>query len=719
MEEERQKPDPDIQKAQNLWIKKTEEGKNVILILSDPTKISLMFNSPKIKTVSFAPLQTEKSSENPLADLLDIESSDSGKKQIFSKEIEKILEEDTSARIIQLPSIGAPETKSFLKANKDILIYPFLPDNVDISDKTIDKAVDATKKIDGANPGKALEFLLDAIPAALLKKRLNKNSTYSVITPKNLDKAVTAYPELLEEPDDSNPFNLILDTKTKLKDVGGIAPLESLIKESITNKISSKKSKKSQDAPPSSVLISGDTGSGKTLLAKAIAGETNSPLMEVSTLKLLAKKVPPKEIFDAVKSAARDSDNKTAFLYIDDFDVLSPDPMGKSGLDVYRKEVFEEIKKIDNKNSDINVVVLASSNNPEFMQEAFNKTGLFNTKIQTPDNAQSLNARISTITLLTKDLKFENKESKEKIIKETAKVTNGASGAELKTIIDKANAIANKRHDNKNLTINDVLESLLELIAGHQIKTELPDWDNKGTIKHELGHAIVGQTLFNMPTEKWLKPDEVDFITFDQRSSGFLGAVFFGKGEGGARTFDALIAQMAVSYGSIYTERMMFNGRSTYGPSVDLEGAIKTAKIGINHYGLGPSTGFITDPKMMLKENKQDVSLMIKTSSKVAEMIVDFHKDFINEYGDKCFSKLGKGGNTLSAEVFKTELDSWLDKEDRRSKLKLLEAKIEVLTDTARTKGEFIEKDNQLNLMAVARLQEAKGQIVKKQQSKA
>ena len=100
-------------------------------------------------------------------------------------------------------------------------------------------------------------------------------------------------------------------------------------------------------------------------------------------------------------------------------------------------------------------------------------------------------------------------------------------------------------------------------------------------------------------------------------------------------------------------------------------------------------------------------------------MIVDFHKDFIKEYGDKCFSKLGKGGNTLSAEVFKKELDSWLDKNDRRSKLKLLETKIEVLTDTARTKGEFIEKDNQLNLMAVAKLQEANGQIVKKQKAKA
>jgi len=728
-EEEKQKPDPDIEKMQMFWHKKAEiEKKNVVVFISDPTIMTFQPSSPNIKTVSFAPLQMDQPSENPLAALMGGEDSGGGSKNGLPKEVEKILSMDPSMSLLELPAAGAPETKSFLKANKDELIHQELPEGVLMTDKAIDKAVDKTKEFKGANPGKTINFIVETTPAALMKKHLKKDSQYSVITPNNLEKGISAYPEVVEgeKVTEGKSFNLILDTKTKLKDVGGIDQIEDFIRETITSKISSRKTKNSKDVPPSNVLIAGEAGSGKTLLAKAIAGEVASPLVHVSALKLFDSLYSThmkgstdlseiKEVFDYAKSVAKDSDNKTAFLYLDDLDVMNnkynklQDPMleEKNSKDIYLEEILKQVKAIDNKNSDVNVVVLASSQNPELMQGEFNKTGLFNTQIQAPDNASSMKARISTINLFTKDMKFEEG-NKEKIIKEAARVTNGASGAEIKTIIDKAGSIVDKRKENKFLTINDVLESLLEIQSGAVIQLENTDWQNELVIKHELGHAVVMQTLINMSKDEWQKPNGISFITFDPRKN-FGGQVQVDTNQGGSFTFDSLINEIAGDFGGLSVEKTLYKGRNTFGPAADLENLNQRAEIGVKNLSQGHYTRAIQNPDLMKKENKKDITCIINTGEKISEMIIDFNKGFINEYGDECFNRLGKGGNTMSAEVFQKKLNTWLDKDDRREKLKVLETKIEILTDTARTKGEFLDKtDNQLNLMAIAKLQKDK-----------
>ena len=659
--------------------KAAESDKLNLIFISDPTIIYPRINSPQFKTIAFAPLQPDASGHN----------------MMLPERIQKIIGMDPSVSLLDLPPAGAPETKSFLKANKDVLID--LPDGLIVSDKAIDKAVNMTKEKYGSYPGKAIDFLVDVVPAVLMKKRVKNNSQYAVLTPKNIDKAVAAYPTQFEESAQSGPYNLILDTKIKLKDVGGIEQTEDFLRESIINKISTP-NKKSNDVPPSSVLIEGVSGSGKSFLAKAIAGEVNSPIVIAPAMKILGGQIHPKELIDFTKTAARDSDNKTAFLYINDFDILAADPKSKSEIDIYRTELFDEIKKIDNKNSDVNVIVLASSQDSKVHQEEFSKKGVFETQIQTPDNGESFASRISTIKLFTKDLEFKNEKSKKEIIEETAKITGGATGADLKTIIHKASAIADRRKD-KNLAINDIYESLIELQAGPVIKSEDPVWKKELVIKHETGHAVVAQTLFNMAKEDWQKPNEIHLITFDPRGD-MGGFVSFGPGKNGMLSFNSLIDQMAISYGGLHSEKQMFKGDFTSGPSEDLKQATHLAKVGAGLLAKGKNTGFVTDPVMMASENKEDVKLFVNVGSKISEMIIDFHKGFINEYGEECFNKLGKGGNTMSAKVFKGRLDTWLDKDDRREKLKLLETKVEILKDEARLHSEFIDDDKFLTELA-------------------
>jgi hypothetical protein len=209
-----------------------------------------------------------------------------------------------------------------------------------------------------------------------------------------------------------------------------------------------------------------------------------------------------------------------------------------------------------------------------------------------------------------------------------------------------------------------------------------------------------------MAKEDWQKPDEIHLVTFDPRSD-FGGMVTFGPGKNGMLSFNSLIAELAVTYGGLYAEKQIFKGDFTSGPSMDLKQATHLAEVGVGKLAKGKNTGLVADPALMAPENKKDVILLTKVSSKICELIVDFHKGFIDEYGEKCFNNLGKGGNTMSAESFQNSLNQWLDKDDRREKLKLLEAKVEVLTDHARTKGEFIESPLELNWLVKAKLKNA------------
>jgi len=726
-EEELNKPILDTVNISQFFSKKTEKGnKNIIVFVSDPEKFMFSSYGDSMKMVYFveAPPE-EKSEKTPLISL--IKNEDEGiiskGKNNLPQVAKNILNFAPETEILDLPLVGAPETKSFL--NKYMSRLYVLPEGVKIPPSTINYAVDVTKKREGAYPDKALKLIESSLPAALLEKKIKPGAKSVIITPKNIDKAVNDFPEAFEPEIDfeEKPYNLTLDTKTKLSDIGGIGFEEKNIRETLINKIQKKKTTKSDVYPPSNILITGASGSGKTLLAKAIAGETQTPFIHVSAVKLfnmmymsMISKSPQefdiKDIFDFAKETAHDSDNKTAIIFIDDLDVMvdkynklvHPMLEEKNIKDIYLSNLLKQVKSIDNKNSDINLVVIGSCKYPELMQDEFNKTGVFNERICAPDNRLSKETRLATLNLFTKGKNFESDEEKKYVISETARVTDGASGAELKTVVEKADKLVKKRPDNKFITINDMLGALLEMESGPITQTDRTESENKATIKHELGHAVVLKALINKSKEKWQKPNEIGFITFDPR--GYYGAaVYLDKGQDKVLTFDSLINEIAGSFGGSAVEKQLFKGRSTEGPYFDLEHINTLAEVGVKKLNLGHHTGPMSNADLYKAENKKDITAIVRTGEKIADLIVDFHKDFIEEYGNECADNLGKAGNTLSAKVFDERYNQWLDKDNRRKKLELVNAKVEVLIDSARTKGKFIKDDKKLEEKAKKQLQ--------------
>jgi len=722
--EEYEKPLPEIAAIQKLVEEKKD--KNIFIFNSEPENFMFAPFSPNLKVVYL--VEDQHKSNNKASAMINLlrqgeEEEEDLSQENLPKMAKAIIKTNPKTAVLTLPLVNATETKSFIKKYWDKLLN--IPLNVNIPFSTIDFAVDKSKTREGVYPGKAISLINNAIPCVLLGKKIKPNMQYVSITSKNLETSMKKYPEAFEPEIDfsEKPYDLILDTKTKLSDIGGIEYEEKNIRETIINKVPNKKTKKSEIYPPSNILITGEAGSGKTLLVKAVAGELKSPLIHVSAVKLFnsmymdmmgkgKQNFDIQEIFEFTKKTAHDSGNKTAVLFIDDLDamvnkhnkLMHPILEEKNVKDIYLAELLNQIKSIDNKNSDINIIVMGSCRYPELMQEEFNKTGVFNERICVPDNRNNKDTRLSTLKILTKDKKFESEEEKKYILSETARITYGASGAELNTIINKASKLAEKRPDNKTLTINDMLVAVLEEVSGPVIQENRPEWKAKHHLKHELGHAVVSKALFNNSKETWQRPNEISFITFDSRRD-YGAAVFYERGENGTLTFDSLINEIASAFGGYAVEKKLFNGRSTDGPSSDLEKINALAEIGVKKLSLGYHTGPLSNQELFKKENKKDITAIVETGEKVADIIVDFHKDFVEQYGNECFDNLGKAGNTLSAKVFDKRYNQWLDKDNRRNELKLVEAKIDILIDYARTKGKFLDDDKKLEKLAIKRLE--------------
>ena len=324
---------------------------------------------------------------------------------------------------------------------------------------------------------------------------------------------------------------------------------------------------------PKGALLVGPPGTGKTMLAKAVAGEAHVPFFSISGSEFVEMFVGmgAAKVRDLFKQA---NEKAPCIVFIDEIDTIGKkrDGAGMGGNDEREQTLNQLLTEMDGFDGKKGVVILAATNRPESLDPALLRPGRFDRRI--PVELPDLKGREAILKVHGKKVKVDESVD----YNEIARATNGASGAELANIVNEA-ALRAVRMGRKTVSQQDLEESVETVIAGYQKKNRVLSNKEKLIVSyHEVGHALVAaKQTDSAPVHK---------ITIIPRTSGALGYTMqVDEQEHFLMTKEELENKIATFTGGRAAEELIFHSITT-GASNDIEQATKIARAMISRYGM-------------------------------------------------------------------------------------------------------------------------------------
>lgn len=601
-----------------------------------------------------------------------------------------------------LPALNASSTRENLTGQKGL---KFVENAIKagVTAEAVEKAIQVTSQKDGAYPDKAID---------ILKGTRNYFSDKEQITEADVETYLAETKSLSETQTDSSDIDICFDTGKRLDDIVG-SPMTKADAQNIVDRILNG----SITTQGFNAYLENGTsyGGGRRHTAEAIAGEAKIPMITINAKDFALKDIDAisqnanysemkiKKIVSAAKAQAEANKNKTAMIFIENFDNFAANPLyGFSSI--YEQKAFsqllDEMKKT-REEGNVNLVVVGSVNTPEIIDPNVLKPYKFlNSIIVYPPQDKFQRKDVLNYYAKKSELKIEGKTEQERddVLTRAAETTQGFTVIDLMYLIETAKSVAHERNK-ETIGKAEFTEAYLQTTTDRVNTVKMDDFERRLITSHETGHAlnirIMGE-IAKKQGKPWRLPENINFITLDPRGM-YGGAVYSKSSENDQYSFEKMFSELVFSYGGYSSEMNLYDMPGSYRISADIESVTEDTKLMVLDMGMGPNTGVAKvnrDPNgnLEVSESKMaaieyDIEVFQNAAKEVSNAINYAYHDFIVKFTENHYRSAGTGDCIIPSEQFVKELNEWRSKLPKEKKLELLKLETKILKAMEKAKA--------------------------------